>query len=86
MPYFIGALFSQNRNWRNQMAAELELRWLKTDSVRGAAKRFAIFCKEDIKEQSKNKDFDIGKYESAVKLVLQKLDNSISVEELFNDN
>jgi len=66
------------------MAAELELRWLKTDKVRGAAKRFAKFCKEDVKEQSEKEDFDINKYEDAVKLVLQKLDDSISVEELFN--
>ena len=66
------------------MAAELELRWLKTESVRGAARRFAKFCKEDVKEQSKLEDFDIEKYQDAVKLVLDKLDDSISVEELFN--
>ncbi len=66
------------------MAAEFELRWLKTDSVRGAAKRFAKFCKEDVKEQSKKEDFDIDKYEDAIKLVLQKLDDSVSVEELFH--
>lgn len=68
------------------MAAKLELRWLKTEKVRGAAKRFAKFCKEDVKEQSEKEDFDIDKYEDAVKLVLQKLDDSISVEELFNDD
>ena len=68
------------------MSAELELRWLKTDRVRGAAKRFAEFCKEDVKIQSENADFDIDKYEDAIKLVLEKLDDSISVEELFNAN
>lgn len=66
------------------MAAELELRWLKTESVRGAARRFAKFCKEDVKEQAELEDFDIEKYQDAVKLVLDKLDDSISVEELFN--
>jgi len=66
------------------MSAELELRWLKTESVRGAARRFAKFCKEDVKTQSALDDFDIDKYQDAVKLVLEKLDDSISVEELFN--
>lgn len=66
------------------MSAELELRWLKTDSVRGAVRRFAEFCKEDIKEQSKNDDFDLEKYQDAVKLIIKKLDKSISVEELFH--
>jgi hypothetical protein len=66
------------------MSAELELRWLKTESVRGAARRFANFCKEDVREQAKLEDFDIEKYQDAVKLVLEKLDDSISVEELFN--
>jgi len=66
------------------MAAELELRWLKTESVRGAARRFAKFCKEDVKKQSEVEGFDIEKYQDAVKLVLDKLDDSISVEELFN--
>jgi hypothetical protein len=66
------------------MSAELELRWLKTESVRGAARRFANFCKEDVKGQSELADFDIDKYQDAVKLVMQKLDDSISLEELFN--
>ena len=66
------------------MSAELEMRWLKTENVRGAAKRFAKFCKEDVREQSEKEDFDIEKYQDAVKLILQKLDDSISVEELFN--
>ena len=66
------------------MSAELELRWLKTDRVRGAAKRFAEFCKEDVKSQSENDDFDIDKYQDAIRIVLEKLDDSSSVEELFN--
>ena len=66
------------------MSAELELRWLKTDKVRGAAKRFAEFCKEDVKGQAEAEDFDIDKYQDAIKIVLEKLDDSNSVEELFN--
>ena len=66
------------------MSAELELRWLKTDRVKGAAKRFAEFCKEDVKTESEDADFDIDKYQDAIKIVLEKLDDSISVEELFN--
>ena len=66
------------------MSAELELRWLKTDRVRGAAKRFAEFCKEDVKTESDSAEFDIDKYQDAIKIVLEKLDDSISVEELFN--
>jgi len=66
------------------MAAELELRWLKADSVQGAVKRFAEFCKEDIREQSKLDDFDLDKYQEGVKLVLEKLDRTASVGEIFN--
>ena len=67
-----------------QMSAELELRWLKTDQHRGAAKRFAEFCKEDVKGQSTDENFDIDKYQDAIKIVLEKLGDSNSVEELFN--
>ncbi len=66
------------------MAAELELRWLKTNSPQGAVKRFAEFCKEDITEQSKQENFDLEKYEEAIKLVIDKLDRSVSVGEIFN--
>jgi len=66
------------------MSAELELRWLKTDKQKGAAKRFAEFCKEDVKGQSEIEDFDIDKYQDAIKIVLEKLSESNSVEELFN--
>jgi len=66
------------------MAAELELRWLKADSAQGAVKRFAEFCKEDIREQSKLDDFDLDKYQDGVKLVLEKLDRTASVGEIFN--
>jgi hypothetical protein len=66
------------------MSAELELRWLKTDKVRGAAKRFVKFCKDDVKTQSKLEGFDINKYQDGVKLVMHKLDDSISVEDLFD--
>jgi len=66
------------------MSAELELRWLKTDNERGTAKRFSQFCKQDVREQSKSDDFDIEKYQDAIKIVLDKLNESISVEDLFN--
>ena len=66
------------------MSAELELRWLKTDKVRGAARRFAEFCKEDVRIQAEAEDFDIDKYQDAIKIVLEKLSDSTSVEELFN--
>ncbi len=65
------------------MSAELELRWLKTESVKGAVRRFAEFCKEDIREQAKQEDFNLNQYQDAVKLVLLKLDNSLSLDEIF---
>lgn len=66
------------------MSAELELRWLKTDNERGTAKRFSEFCKQDIRQQSESEDFDISMYQDAIKIVLNKLNDSISVEDLFN--
>ena len=66
------------------MTAELELRWLKTDSERGAAKRFAEFCKEDVISQATVEGFELEKYQDAIKVVLEKLSDSNSVEELFN--
>jgi len=66
------------------MSAELELRWLKTEKQKGAAKRFAEFCKEDVKGQADQEGFDIDKYQDAIKIVLEKLGESNSVEELFN--
>lgn len=66
------------------MVAELELRWLKTEHTQGAVKRFAEFCKDDIREQSKLEDFDVDKYQEGVKVVLEKLDRNASVKEIFN--
>lgn len=66
------------------MSVNLELRWLKVDELTGAAKRFAEFSKEDIKEQGKEESFDIKKYEAGVKLILGKLDNSLLLKKLFN--
>lgn len=66
------------------MSAELELRWLQSEKQKGAAKRFADFCKEDVKVQSQNEGFDINKYEDAIKIVLEKLTESNSVGELFH--
>ena len=64
------------------MASELELRWLKVDDLTGAAKHFALFCKEDIQTQSDQKEFDLNVYQDAVKLVLSKLDKSLTLENL----
>ena len=66
------------------MSAELELRWLKKEKHKGAVKRFTEFCKEDVVKQANQEGFDIDKYQEAVKVVIQKLDNSFSVEELFS--
>lgn len=68
----------------DNMSAELELRWLKTEDVKGAVKRFAEFCKEDVREQAKQEGFDLNMYQNAVKLVMQKLDTSLSIDEIFS--
>lgn len=66
------------------MSAELELRWLKPEKLHGATKRFAEFCKEDILEQSKLEGFDNNVYQDSIKLVLEKLDDSVSIREMFD--
>jgi len=64
------------------MASELELRWLKTTDLKGAAKRFAVFCKEDIKTQAESGQFNLDVYQDAIKIVLSKLDHSVTLAEL----
>jgi len=66
------------------MASELELRWLKANDFKGAAKRFAVFCKEDIKVQADSEQFSSDVYQDAIKLVLSKLDRSLTLVELTN--
>jgi len=66
------------------MSAELELRWLKPEKLHGATKRFAEFCKGDILEQSMLEDFDNETYQNSIKLVLEKLDDSVSIKEMFD--
>ena len=66
------------------MSAELELRWLKTEQLSGTVKRFAEFCKDDIKTQAKQDGFDLAVYQDAVKQVIEKLDDSISIGEIFD--
>ena len=66
------------------MSAELDLAWLDNDELRGAAKRFAEFCKEDVKSQADTEDFDFEKYQDGIKVVLEKLSDSSSIEDLFN--
>lgn len=64
------------------MSSELELRWLKTGELKGAAKRFAEFCKQDVKTEVDQVDFDMAVYQDAIKLVLSRLDHSLTVEKL----
>ena len=64
------------------MASELELRWLKAAELKGAAKHFAQFCKEDIQQQAGREDFDLNVYQDAAKLILSKLDRSLTLEKL----
>lgn len=59
------------------MSANKDLRWLKPSQLKGATRRFAEFCKADIKQQaSQNKQFDVQAYTHAVKLIINKLDSS----------
>lgn len=64
------------------MASELELRWLNTQELKGAAKRFSVFCKEDIKSQADSENFELDVYQDAIKLILSKLDHSLTLSEL----
>ncbi len=64
------------------MASELELRWLKVTELKGAAKHFALFCKEDILRQADQEDFDLSVYQDAAKLIISKLDRSQTLEKL----
>ncbi len=66
------------------MSAELELRWLKTERLSGTVKRFGEFCKGDIKDQAQQNDFDLAIYKDAVKQVVEKLDDSIAIGEIFD--
>ena len=66
------------------MSAKLELRWLNINKTKGAAKRFAEFCKEDIKDQSNQGGFHLDKYQDAVRLIIRKLDNTHSIEKIFS--
>ncbi|RTZ67427.1 MAG: hypothetical protein DSZ29_00790 [Aquificaceae bacterium] len=59
------------------MSANMELRWLKERDYKGASQRFVKFCKEDIIHQAESDpDFDIKIYESSIRTILEKLDNS----------
>lgn len=56
------------------MSDNTDLRWLKPSQLKGAARRFAEFCKTDIKHQAKvDNDFDLESYDAAAKLILNKL-------------
>ncbi|PID45984.1 MAG: hypothetical protein CSB47_06675 [Proteobacteria bacterium] len=59
------------------MSANTDLRWLKPSEFKGAARRFAKFCKTDVKHQAElDSDFDIESYVAASKLILSKLQAS----------
>ena len=56
------------------MSANTDLRWLKPSELKGATRRFAEFCKADIKHQSKvDKNFSVESYDSAARLIISKL-------------
>lgn len=59
------------------MSDNTDLRWLKPSKLKGAARRFAEFCKTDIKQQAQaDKDFDLDTYVAASKLIISKLQAS----------
>jgi len=66
------------------MSAKLELRWLNIKKTKGAAKRFAEFCKKDVQYQAQQNDFNLEKYQDAVRLIIRKLDNTELLKEVFN--
>jgi len=56
------------------MSANMDLRWLKPSMFQGTTKRFAEFCKTDIKQQAEQEtDFDVETYHQATKLIINKL-------------
>ena len=57
------------------MPIDTQLRWLKTDDLSQVAKRFAEFCKEDLKQYENDDAFDVDIYQDAIKLVLEKLND-----------
>lgn len=59
------------------MSAKKELRWLKTATLKGAARRFAEFYQQDVEIQAeKDPDFDGALHDTAAKLILEKLESS----------
>lgn len=63
------------------MSVNKDLRWLRAPGLKGAAKRFADFCKADAPQQAKvDPEFDIGIYNDAAKLITKRLQTSSSRE------
>ncbi|RVU84219.1 hypothetical protein EOL70_12085 [Leucothrix sargassi] len=59
------------------MPANTDLRWLKPAELKGAARRFSEFCKDDIKQQATaDEQLDVETYNKAVKLIVDKLTTS----------
>lgn len=59
------------------MSDNTDLRWLRPSKLKGATRRFAEFCKTDIKHQAKvDNDFNLESYDAAVKLIVTKLQAS----------
>ena len=60
------------------MSAIKDVGWLSGPELTGPAKRFAEFCKADLKHQAKtNPGFDFDIYNEATKLITGKLQASI---------
>ena len=59
------------------MSTRKELRWLKTATLKGAARRFAEFYQQDVESQAeKDPDFDDALNDAAAKLIIEKLESS----------
>lgn len=58
------------------MPIDAQLRWLKTDNLSQVSKRFAEFCKNDIKQYESNDGFDPDIYQDAIKLIIEKFEDT----------
>ena len=59
------------------MSTRKELRWLKTATLKGAARRFAEFYQRDVEIQSEaNPEFDGALHDAGARLILEKLEKT----------
>ena len=69
------------------MSANKDLRWFRASDFTGSAKRFAEFCKTDIRHQAKtDSGFDVEIYNEAVKLITNKLQTFSSPKNTGKDS